>query len=121
MQLNESQERESNLKKMNEQIMSAFQNSQENHVKSFELEINEEHPKVAELIRLAKQEFLQQQMIEKDRHRESEYRLEKENQQLNFKVLDLSKKTEMFDKEMDLQRQEYQQLLKKYNEEVKTG
>jgi len=40
---------------------------------------------------------------------------------LNFKVLDLSKKTEMFDKEMDLQRQEYQQLLKKYNEEVKTG
>jgi hypothetical protein len=48
-------------------------------VKSFELEINDEHPKVAELIRLAKQEFLQQQMIEKDRHRESEYRLEKEN------------------------------------------
>ena len=40
---------------------------------------------------------------------------------MNFKVLDLSKKTEMFDKEMDLQRQEYQQLLKKYNEEVKTG
>ena len=50
---------------------------------------------------------MQHQMLEKERHREAEYRLEKENQQLNFRVLDLSKKVEIFDKEMDLQRQEY--------------
>ncbi len=42
------------MKKMNENIMSAFQNSSDNQVKSFELEINEDHPRVAELIRSTK-------------------------------------------------------------------
>lgn len=32
---------------------------------------------------------------EKERHREVEYSLERENQQLHFKTMDLEKKTEM--------------------------
>lgn len=56
MQLNESAEREDNLKNINENIMSAFQNNQ-NNTSLQEVEINEDHPQVAEIIRLYKQEF----------------------------------------------------------------
>lgn len=77
-------------------------------MKAFELEVNEDHPRVADLIRQTKQEFLQNQLLEKERHRETEYALEKENQQLNYKVMDLSKKAEIFCKETELQKQEYQ-------------
>ncbi len=49
MQLTESSEREANLKKINENIMSAIHNN--DHNISIEIEINEDHPKVAEIVR----------------------------------------------------------------------
>ena len=44
---------------------------------------------------------------EKERHREAEYRMERDNQQLNFKVLDLSKQAEVVDKQYRFQSKEY--------------
>jgi len=53
MQLCESSEREANLKKINENIMTAFQSNQ-SHNKSIEIEITEDHPKVQELVKACK-------------------------------------------------------------------
>ena len=45
--------REGNLKKVNENIMTAFQNHQGND-KSIEISIDEDHPKVIELVRASR-------------------------------------------------------------------
>lgn len=78
MQLAESNERELNLKKINENIMIALQNDPINN-KSFEIEINEDHPKVSEIIRSLKQDYSINLQKEKERNREFEYKLEREN------------------------------------------
>lgn len=78
MQLSESGEREANLKKINENIMIAFQNHQTED-KSIEIEITEDHPKVQELVKLNKQEFMMNLQQEKERNRQAEYQLERDN------------------------------------------
>ncbi|CDW72037.1 UNKNOWN [Stylonychia lemnae] len=114
IQLSESNEREINLKKVNENIMEALQNNPLNSSKSFEIEINEEHPKVAEIIRMLKQDFSISQQKERERNRESEYEIQKENQQLNFRILDLEKQIEFHLRQSEYDQNKYQVLKQKY-------
>lgn len=86
MQLQESAERETNLKKMNENIMNAIRREETPNKNKLQIEIDEHHPQVQEILINVKQEYQQRLMLEKENHRDTEYKLEKENQCLSFKV-----------------------------------
>eukprot|EP00347_Sterkiella_histriomuscorum_P006635 403352018 len=118
MHLQESKEKEVNLKKVNENIMHALQNQENQREKSFEIDINEDHPKVASIIREIKQDHQIYMQKIRDQNRESEYQLQKENQQLQFKLLDAQNQNQLLNGQLESNNQEFFKLQQKHQQEL---
>ena len=94
MQLEESSERECNLRRMNENILNAIQTPREDSpVKEV---VNEEHPRVREMLREKEEEHRRERL----QWREREMQWEKEMQQMRFEVEDWQRKCSNRDEEV---------------------